>query len=70
MSGVQDSNGVQWERCNVCTKYVRLTNLGYEPPSVKHQHGRDICLTCTNAHEDIESIEPADEWLAQYESQS
>jgi hypothetical protein len=68
MSGVIDGNGVQWEHCTVCNKWARLDALGYEPPSAQHPHGRDICLTCANAHSDIESIQPAPSWIPQYEA--
>jgi|JI6StandDraft_1071083.scaffolds.fasta_scaffold48570_4 hypothetical protein len=63
MAGYIDKNNVQWEHCNVCGDSVRLNDLGYEPPSTEHVHGRDICLTCTNAHPNIESIQPARSWL-------
>lgn len=65
MSGVIE-NGVQWERCNCCTTFTKLTSLGYEPPSAQFEHGRDICLDCTNKHPDIESVEPAEDWIPQY----
>jgi len=70
MSGIIDNNGVQWEHCTVCGTMVRLDDLGYEPPSEQHKHGRDICLSCTNQHDDIESIVPAHRWVAQYEGES
>lgn len=65
MSGVF-INGVQWEHCCVCSKWVALDDLGYEPPSAQFEHGRDICLACTNVHPDIELIKPAVRWEAQY----
>lgn len=66
MCGVIDENGVQWERCNVCSNWTDIDSLGYEPPSKKYEHGRDICLDCTNKHHDIESIQPAASWIANY----
>lgn len=70
MSGVIDNNEVQWEHCSLCTKWVRIENLGYEPPSAEHSCGRDICLACTNKHPNIESIQPAKSWIAQYEPET
>lgn len=67
MSGVTGEDGVQWTRCTVCTKWAKLTDLGYEPPSEAFKHGRDICLACTNQHHDIESIQPAQDWIPNYE---
>lgn len=46
MSGVVDDNGVQWERCNECSKWVRYEELRYKEPSAEHQHGRDLCPRC------------------------
>lgn len=57
MSGVIDSDGVQWEHCNGCKgedtpdfsergKWVRIDELRYEPPSEQHPHGRDLCPDC------------------------
>ena len=68
MSGVIDENGIQWEHCNCCSKFARLDNLGYEPPTTEFKHGRDICLACTNKHPNIESIEPAKSWLPQFDT--
>jgi hypothetical protein len=67
MSGVIDEHGQQWEHCSVCTGWVRIEDLGYEPPSPQFTCGRDICLKCTNAHPDIERIKPSPNWVAQYE---
>ena len=64
--GIIDDNGVQWEHCSICTQFTRYNLLGYEPPSEQYEHGRDICIDCTNKHPDIESIEPAPGWTAQY----
>lgn len=47
MSGVIDSNGVQWEHCNECQKYVRIDRLLYERPSADHKYGRDLCKACS-----------------------
>lgn len=49
MSGVIDDNGVQWEHCNDCGKFVRLTNLGYLKPSEAYPHGKDLCVRCVDA---------------------
>lgn len=68
MSGVIDGAGVQWEHCSACHKFVRIENLGYEPPSATYEYGRDLCITCVNAHPDIESIQPAASWLPQFEA--
>lgn len=46
MSGVIDDNGVQWEHCNECGKWVRYHHLKYEPPSRDHKYGRDLCPEC------------------------
>ncbi len=67
MSGVIDERGQQWEHCNGCGLFTRLEALGYEPPSTQFTCGRDLCLACVNAHPNIESIEPAAEWLPNYE---
>jgi len=67
MSGVIDANGQQWEHCNVCSKWTKIENLGYEPPTPAHEQGRDICLECTNKHSNIESIKPAPGWIPRYD---
>lgn len=46
MSGVIDSKGQQWERCNRCGRYVKFQSLRYERKSVKYQYGRDLCGRC------------------------
>lgn len=66
MSGVVDEHGVQWEHCNGCDRFVRLTNLGYEPPSETFKYGRMLCIKCTNKHSNIESIQPAPDWKPVY----
>jgi hypothetical protein len=48
MSGVLDSNGVQWEHCNACTQWVPIQRLLYEPPSAEYPYGRDLCRECGN----------------------
>jgi hypothetical protein len=48
MSGIIDEKGIQWEHCNECTKFTKLDNLGYEPPTRKYKYGRDLCIDCTN----------------------
>lgn len=70
MSGVIDENGVQWEHCNVCTKWVKIQDLGYEPPSAEYDCGRDICLECTNKHPNIEIIIPAKGWIPRFSGES
>lgn len=66
MSGVVDKHGIQWEHCGACSIFVRFGDLGYERPSEEFKHGRMLCITCTNAHPNIESVEPAPEWVAVY----
>lgn len=68
MSGVIDKDGVQWEHCNCCGEWTKIDNLGYEPPSLQFDCGRDICLACTNKHPNIESIKPAAAWIPQYDN--
>ena len=46
MSGVVDENGQQWERCDVCRRWIRIEDLVYEGPTEAHPHGRDACTTC------------------------
>lgn len=59
MSGVIDSNGVQWEHCGGCKgegtpnfsergKWVRIEDLMYEPPSEEYKYGRDLCSDCAS----------------------
>ena len=48
MAGVIDGNGVQWERCNACAKWVTTDNLGYVKPSPTHPHGQDLCVSCVD----------------------
>ena len=48
MSGVIDSNGVQWEHCNKCGEYVNINKLYYEQPSRKYDCGRDLCKKCAS----------------------
>ena len=69
MSGIIDSNGVQWEHCTCCNKSVRLDDLGYESPRLKYPHGRDICIDCViKGIEDgsilVENIIPSNNWIA------
>lgn len=68
MAGVIDNNNVQWEHCNECAKYVRLTDLGYEKPSAQHKHGRDLCAQCVDTNIRIGAIKfnqitPATSWV-------
>lgn len=46
MSGVIDENGVQWERCNSCSNFVRFDLLFFEQPSERYEFGRDLCEDC------------------------
>lgn len=64
MSGVIDEKGVQWEHCSVCSKMVKLSMLGYEPPSDAHKNGRDICIVCVNklSQRAIKRVLPATDW--------
>lgn len=67
MSGVIDSNGVQWEHCSCCGASVRLADLGYERPRAGHPHGRDVCIKCViTCIEDgsmlFEYIVPSNNW--------
>lgn len=48
MSGVIDDNGVQWEHCNGCGKWVRIDNLGYLQPTAQHGSGLDLCVDCVD----------------------
>lgn len=65
MAGVIDDNGVQWERCNGCTTFVKLDDLGYEPVSTTYKYGRDLCIKCVNAlpQKQLQKIRPAKGWL-------
>lgn len=46
MSGVIDKAGVQWERCNECGAFTRISSLWYEERSSKYTCGRDLCSNC------------------------
>jgi len=46
MSGVIDTDGTQWERCNGCGEFVNMDDLRYEQPSEKFKYGRDLCIKC------------------------
>lgn len=69
MSGVI-IDGVQWERCNDCSEWVRYSprcNLGYLKPNAQHPHGRDLCAKCVDAgirfgKYDFDNIVPAETW--------
>lgn len=63
MSGVIDSQGIQWERCNGCAKFIKMENLGYEEPSSHYKYGRSLCISCTNTAPDINKVRPAKSWL-------
>ena len=68
MAGVIDENGIQWERCNCCGRFVRLEDdMGYEYPSAKHPYGRDLCVNCVdagirNGSIEFDTIRPASSW--------
>lgn len=68
MSGVIDKDGTQWEHCNGCGKMVRLEDLGYAPPTAKHKHGQDLCLSCVNklSQSAMRRVKPAAGWTKQY----
>lgn len=68
MSGVIDDKGVQWERCNGCASFVRLTDLGYQPPTREHKLGRDLCIKCVCAlsQAQIRKVQPAASWKRVY----
>lgn len=67
MAGVIDENGVQWERCNGCGLFTRLTSLGYQPKTKAYPHGRDLCLKCVNglSQAQMRRVEPAKSWQRQ-----
>lgn len=59
MSGVIDENGQQWERCNGCSRFVRIEELRYcrlpeGHPSIRTLHDLgyhrdtklDLCAEC------------------------
>lgn len=63
MAGVIDSNGQQWERCNVCCEFVPIQTLLYD--------GRDICPACVElepaAQEELSARKSREHALANYE---
>lgn len=68
MAGVIDKNGVQWEPCNKCGKYIRIEQLGYLCPSDAHKFGLDICVVCVDTgirsgEFNFEDIRPGLGWL-------
>lgn len=48
MAGVIDKNGVAWEPCNKCGKYVRFEELWYHVPFERHEFGLDLCVNCVD----------------------
>jgi hypothetical protein len=52
MSGVLDDNGIQWEHCNICSKWVDIDYLMYEEPTTDHPYGLDLCHECSLERED------------------
>ena len=66
MSGIIDDAGVQWEHCNICTKFVQLDRLGFEHPSPDYQYGRMVCIKCIDKVVDIELVDPAASWVPVY----
>lgn len=67
MSGVIDSNGIQWERCNGCANFVKLIELGYQPKSKQYPYGRDLCIKCVNKLPQwhLARVKPAQSWIQQ-----
>lgn len=65
MSGVV-VDGVQWEHCCEYGTFVKLSNLGYLPPSAEFPHGRDLCIACSNKAENLQNVVPAADWDAIY----
>lgn len=67
MSGVV-IDGVQWEHCCKCSKWVRLENLGYLPPVKAYPSGLDLCIVCANALPQrlLRKVKPAPNWQAQH----
>lgn len=68
MSGVIDPDGTQWEHCNCCGKFVKIDNLGYQKPSAKWPHGRDLCVKCVDTliqsrEVKFRDISPARGWV-------
>lgn len=66
MAGVI-TDGVQWEHCNGCGEYVRLTNLGWLKPTAKQPHGLDLCVRCVDTLirtriAKFSEIKPAQSW--------
>ena len=66
MSGVVDSNGIQWEHCNGCGLFTRLIDLGYQPKSKAYPYGRDLCIKCVNTLSQwhLARVVPAKSWIA------
>jgi hypothetical protein len=52
MSGVI-IDGVQYERCNGCGKFVWIDTLKYEEPSEQYEYGRDLCYWCAKKSKGI-----------------
>ena len=46
MSGVIDTDGTQYERCNGCGDFVNMDKLIYEHPTLLSKYGRDLCRKC------------------------
>lgn len=46
MSGVVDTDGKQYERCNGCGEFVDMDYLHYEQPTEEFKYGRDLCTKC------------------------
>ena len=65
MAGVIGLDGVQWEHCNSCGGWVKLTDLGYDQPSKGYPHGRDLCMKCANQlpQARLRKLIPGKDWI-------
>lgn len=65
MSGVIIDN-IQYEHCNGCDAFPRLTQLGYQKPSKANPYGKMLCIKCVNKLPQwhLARIVPAPEWQA------
>ncbi len=65
MSGVM-IDGIQWERCNCCARWVKYADLRFDGvhPSIKNPWpdypGLDLCPDCVNGtpHKHSEEYQP------------
>lgn len=70
MSGVVDKNGVQWEHCCDCNKFVPMKKLSYLKPTYEHKYGLDLCIACAdkgirNGKYEFDNIRPGESWTVQ-----